>query len=130
MRPWPLLGSTFVADIPPGRPLYTFHVLYTSFVGKKGIGLGKRAASPSAPERRAKMAKMAEDRAQGSFRDRARQEYEERRAAGRLHPAQRTCATLDEKAGIQVRFHFPVCLLSIVYHRRRSRPCICLLSCC
>lgn len=49
------------------------------------------------------MAKMAEDREHVSFRDRARAEYEERRAVGRLAPAQRTCATLDEKAGIQVR---------------------------
>ena len=70
--------------------------------GKTGIGLRKRAASPTAGERLAKMAKMAEDRTHGSFRDRARQEYEERRATGRLHPAQRTCSTLDEKAGIQV----------------------------
>ncbi|KAI0650018.1 hypothetical protein C8Q79DRAFT_900584 [Trametes meyenii] len=69
--------------------------------GKKGIGLRKRAASPSAPERLAKMAKMAEERDHTSFRDRARQEYQERRAAGRLGPAQRTCATLDEKAGIE-----------------------------
>ncbi|KAI0663047.1 hypothetical protein C8Q70DRAFT_931046 [Cubamyces menziesii] len=69
--------------------------------GKKGIGLRKRAASPSAPERLAKMAKMAEEREHVSFRDRARAEYEERRAVGRLAPAQRTCATLDEKAGIQ-----------------------------
>ena len=65
--------------------------------------MGKRARSPTAPERLAKMAKMAEERTHTSFRDRARQEYEERRAAGRLRPAQRTCATLDEKAGIQVR---------------------------
>ncbi|PIL36770.1 hypothetical protein GSI_00460 [Ganoderma sinense ZZ0214-1] len=71
--------------------------------GKKGIGLGKRprAASPSASERLAKMARMAEERTHTSFRDRAKQEYEERRASGRLHPAQRTCATLDEKADIQ-----------------------------
>ncbi|KAI9001197.1 hypothetical protein BD414DRAFT_406178 [Trametes punicea] len=69
--------------------------------GKKGIGLGKRAASPSAPERLAKMAKLAEERDHASFRDRASQEYEERRAINRLAPAQRTCATLDEKAGIQ-----------------------------
>ena len=74
--------------------------------GKKGIGTRKRAASPSAAERLAKMAKMADDRAHGSFRDRARQEYEERRANGRLRPAQRTCSTLDEKAGIQVRFTY------------------------
>ncbi|KAI0773935.1 hypothetical protein C8Q74DRAFT_797877 [Fomes fomentarius] len=68
--------------------------------GKTGIGLRKRAASPSASERLAKMAKMAEDRTHGDFRDRARQEYEERRAVGRLHPAQRTCATLDEKFNV------------------------------
>ncbi|KAI0370278.1 hypothetical protein BV20DRAFT_995525 [Pilatotrama ljubarskyi] len=69
--------------------------------GKKGIGLVRRAPSPTAPERLAKMARMAEERDHLSFRDRARQEYEERRAVGRLGPAQRTCATLDEKAGIQ-----------------------------
>lgn len=48
------------------------------------------------------MAKMAEDHKQEDFRDRARQEYEERRAEGRLAPAQRTCVTLDEKAGREV----------------------------
>ncbi|GBE79298.1 hypothetical protein SCP_0204960 [Sparassis crispa] len=69
------------------------------WAGRKGIGLGKRAASPSSSERLAKMAKMAEDSSNDDFRDRARQEYEERRAQGRLGPAQRTCATLDEKAG-------------------------------
>ena len=71
-------------------------------VGKKGIGLGKRAASPGASERLAKMAKMAEQHEQTSFRDRARLDYEERRAEGRLAPAQRTCNTLDEKAGKEV----------------------------
>ena len=45
------------------------------------------------------MAKMAEEHNQADYRDRARQEYEERRAEGHLGPAQRTCATLDEKAG-------------------------------
>ncbi|KAI0092784.1 hypothetical protein BDY19DRAFT_926274, partial [Irpex rosettiformis] len=70
------------------------------WAGKKGIGLGaKRAASPSAAERLVKMAKMEEQRDRTDFRDRARQQYEERRAEGRLGPAQRTCATLDEKAG-------------------------------
>lgn len=62
----------------------------------------KRAASPSAAERLAKMAKMAEEYDHASFRDRARQEYQERQAEGRLGPAQRTCATLDEKAGRKV----------------------------
>ncbi|EMD40567.1 hypothetical protein CERSUDRAFT_44717 [Gelatoporia subvermispora B] len=73
------------------------------WAGKKGIGLGKRAASPGAPERLAKMARMAADQQEqvshSAFRDRARQEYEERRAQGRLAPAQRTCITLDEKEG-------------------------------
>lgn len=49
------------------------------------------------------MAKMAESREHQDFRTRARQEYEERRAEGRLGPAQRTCTTLDEKAGREVR---------------------------
>ncbi|EGO01784.1 hypothetical protein SERLA73DRAFT_166301 [Serpula lacrymans var. lacrymans S7.3] len=70
------------------------------WTGKKGIGLGKRAPSPSFEERVAKMAKMAEDASHESFRDRTRREYEERRCEGRLAPAQRTCLALDEKAGI------------------------------
>ncbi|KAI0921567.1 hypothetical protein AcW1_004500 [Taiwanofungus camphoratus] len=69
------------------------------WTGKKGIGSRKRAASPTQSERLAKMTKMAEESDRESFRDRARQEYEERRAQGRLAPAQRTCVTLDEKAG-------------------------------
>ncbi|TBU32117.1 hypothetical protein BD311DRAFT_655602 [Dichomitus squalens] len=96
--------EAFVKEAPAPAPS-TSHlkvpIAINEWEGKKGIGLGKRARSPTAPERLAKMAKMAEDRTHVSFRDRARQEYEERRAAGRLHPAQRTCATLDEKAGIQ-----------------------------
>jgi len=50
------------------------------------------------------MAKMAEATSHQTYRDRARQDYEERRADGRLVPAQRTCATLDEKSGKTVRF--------------------------
>ncbi|KAG6833746.1 hypothetical protein H0H87_001178 [Tephrocybe sp. NHM501043] len=73
------------------------------WTGKKGIGLGKRARSPStSAERVAKMAKMAkeaEDISHQDFRNRARREYEEKRAEGRLGPAQRTCTTLDEQAG-------------------------------
>ncbi|KZT72595.1 RNA-binding domain-containing protein [Daedalea quercina L-15889] len=69
------------------------------WVGKTGIGLRKRAASPSASERLAKMAKLAEEADHTSFRDRARQEYEDRQAEGRLAPAQRTCINLDEKDG-------------------------------
>jgi hypothetical protein len=88
-------------------------------LGKKGIGLGKRARSPTAAERVAKMAKMAEETSHRDYRDHARLAYEERRAEGRLGrsafwnwlllinispsgPAQRTCATLDEKAGKSV----------------------------
>ncbi|KAJ7086715.1 hypothetical protein C8R44DRAFT_991558 [Mycena epipterygia] len=70
------------------------------WAGKRGIGLGvKRPASPTSAERVAKMAKMADDTSHRDFRDRAKQDYEERRAEGRLAPAQRTCASLDEKAG-------------------------------
>ncbi|KAL0949619.1 hypothetical protein HGRIS_009664 [Hohenbuehelia grisea] len=68
------------------------------WAGKKGIGTLKRARSPGAVERVAKMAKMEEASNHTDFRDRARQQYEERRAEGRLGPAQRTCVTLDEKA--------------------------------
>lgn len=77
----------------------------TLVTGKKGIGLGKRARAPSptSAERVAKMAKMAEVTGQETYRDRARQEYEERRADGRLIPAQRTCETLDEKSGKTAR---------------------------
>lgn len=48
------------------------------------------------------MAKMAEATGHETYRDRARQDYEERRADGRLLPAQRTCVTLDEKLGKSV----------------------------
>ncbi|KAF5370123.1 hypothetical protein D9758_001224 [Tetrapyrgos nigripes] len=72
----------------------------TEWAGRKGIGTSrKRGPSPSAAERVAKMAKMAEQAASEDFRDRTRREYQERRAEGRLGPAQRTCANLDEKAG-------------------------------
>jgi len=47
----------------------------------------------------AKMVKMAEDMGHRDFRDRARDEYNNRRAEGRLGPAQRTCSTLDEQMG-------------------------------
>ncbi|KDR83538.1 hypothetical protein GALMADRAFT_235745 [Galerina marginata CBS 339.88] len=69
------------------------------WAGRKGIGLGKRARSPSAAERLAKMAKMAEDMGHRDFRDRARDEYKNRQAEGRLTPAQLTCTTLDEQMG-------------------------------
>ncbi|PFH52878.1 hypothetical protein AMATHDRAFT_172968 [Amanita thiersii Skay4041] len=67
--------------------------------GKKGIGSYKRDRSPGAIERLAKMAKLAEASTHQDFRDRGKQEYEERRALARLGPAQQTCMTLDEKVG-------------------------------
>ncbi|GJE84658.1 G patch domain-containing protein [Phanerochaete sordida] len=84
----------------PGPSAHRINPLpINEWAGKKGIGLGKRAASPSAPERLAKMVKMAEEHEHVDFRDRARMEYAERRAEKQLGPAQRTCANLDEKAG-------------------------------
>ncbi|GLB33627.1 putative DUF4187 containing protein [Lyophyllum shimeji] len=93
---------------PSARPGHVVEPLPLSeWAGKKGIGLGKRARSPTtSAERVAKMAKMAkeaEEISQQDFRNRARREYEEKRAEGRLGPAQRTCVTLDEQAGKQ--FH-------------------------
>jgi len=87
----------------------------TLVTGKKGIGLGKRprAPSPTSAERVAKMAKMAEVTGQETYRDRARQEYEERRADGRLIPAQRTCETLDEKSGTTARLFWDSLSFSI-----------------
>ncbi|KAG7445834.1 uncharacterized protein BT62DRAFT_980829 [Guyanagaster necrorhizus] len=69
--------------------------------GRKGIGTRKRAPSPTSAERIAKMAKMVETVKQSNFRDRAMQEYAERRAEGRLLSAQRTCSNLDEKTAIE-----------------------------
>jgi len=69
--------------------------------GKKGVGLGKRAVSPSAVDRISKAAKVAEDSSKETYRSRARDEFVERRAEGRLRPATRTLITLDEKAGIE-----------------------------
>lgn len=77
--------------------------------GKKGVGLGKRAISPGAVDRIAKAAKVTDDNDKESFRTRAREEYEERRAEGRLRPATRTLVTLDEKAGIEV------CVFTVPY---------------
>ncbi|KAF8528898.1 hypothetical protein BU17DRAFT_37816 [Hysterangium stoloniferum] len=71
--------------------------------GRLGVGKRKRAASPTAAAKLAKMvhdaAAAAEEHARGSYRERARQEYEERRAEGRLVSATRTCVALDETAG-------------------------------
>ncbi|KAG5637053.1 hypothetical protein H0H81_005965 [Sphagnurus paluster] len=83
------------------------------WTGKKGIGLGKRARSPSTPAERvakmAKMAKEAEEISHQDYRNRARRDYEEKRAEGRLGPAQRTCVTLDEAAGKPVESLYLLC---------------------
>lgn len=93
--------SADLGEDSKGKPRHKVEPLpLNEWRGKKGIGLGKRARSPSAADRLAKMAKMAEAASHESFRDRARREYEERRAEGRLGPTRRTCLTLDEKAGI------------------------------
>jgi hypothetical protein len=84
-------------------------------IGRKGIGLGKRAPSPTELDRLAKVAKSAEDADKESFRDRSRREFEQRRAETRLGPAQRTCATLDERAGKEVSkraFKYAIIFLS------------------
>jgi len=83
-------------------------------IGRKGIGLGKRAPSPTELERLAKVAKATEEADEESFRDRSRREFEQRRAEARLGPAQQTCATLDERAGKEVIANFSfgeICLL-------------------
>ena len=73
------------------------------FPGKKGVGLGKRPASPGATEKQAKLAKLDDEAERESYRIRTREEYEERRAEGRLLSATRTLLTLDEKAEVEVR---------------------------
>lgn len=72
------------------------------WVGKKGLGSGKRALSPGAKERIAKVAKVDEEVNKETYRSRAREDYEERRAEGRLLSATRTLQELDEKGGVQV----------------------------
>ncbi|THH17617.1 hypothetical protein EW146_g3217, partial [Bondarzewia mesenterica] len=69
------------------------------WAGRKGIGLGKRVAAPTDIERVTKVAKVEEESNQASFRDRARQDFEQRRMEGKLVLAQHTCSNLDEKAG-------------------------------
>ncbi|KAK2466347.1 hypothetical protein APHAL10511_001989 [Amanita phalloides] len=86
-------------NTPTPQPHKTEPLPISEWQGKKGIGSLKRAPSPDTSERLAKMAKMAEASTHQDFRERAKQEYEERRAEGRLGPAQLTCRTLDEKGG-------------------------------
>ncbi|EJD53894.1 hypothetical protein AURDEDRAFT_180277 [Auricularia subglabra TFB-10046 SS5] len=68
--------------------------------GRKGVGLGKRPAVPDGTERAAKVARIAaDDENRTDYRGRAREGWEDRRAEGRMAAAQRTCKSLDEKAG-------------------------------
>jgi hypothetical protein len=87
-------------------------------LGRKGIGLGKRAPSPTELERLAKVARDTEDTNKESFRDRSRREYEQRRAEARLGPAQRTCVTLDERAGKEVNIETASCIYPSLVHTR------------
>ncbi|TDL29286.1 hypothetical protein BD410DRAFT_779649 [Rickenella mellea] len=75
------------------------------WTGKKGVGLGKRAPSPSALTHAAKVAKVSEENVKETFRERARREFEEKRAEGRLFNAMKTLRTLDEKSGITFNIH-------------------------
>ena len=76
LREWEGQSTFFIA-------LHLF-IFASIILGRKGIGLGKRPRSPSAPERLAKMAKMAEEMDHRDFRERARDDYNNRRAEGRL----------------------------------------------
>ncbi|KAL0581979.1 hypothetical protein V5O48_000037 [Marasmius crinis-equi] len=96
--------TTVASHRPSGHR--TEPIPLNEWAGRQGIGTSrrlKRGPSPTSEERVAKMAKMAANsaKAQDDFRQRTRIEYEERRAEGRLGPTQRTCVTLDEKAGKQ-----------------------------
>ncbi|KAF9057750.1 hypothetical protein BJ165DRAFT_1521101 [Panaeolus papilionaceus] len=83
------------------------------WAGRRGIGLGvKRERSPGMVERMGKMARMEEKGDHRDFRDRVRDEYNNRRAEGRLAPAQSTCTTLDEKDNVQARSLFNVLWLN------------------
>ncbi|THV03276.1 hypothetical protein K435DRAFT_817274 [Dendrothele bispora CBS 962.96] len=92
--------SMEISSVNKGFSHRTEPLPLTEWEGKKGIGTSKkRGPSPTSAERVAKMAKMAEETSKEDFRDRTRREYQERRAEGRLGPAQRTCQNLDEDAG-------------------------------
>jgi len=61
----------------------------------------KRPPSPTALERATKIAKQSEALSADEFRDRARKEYEDRRAEGKLRHARATCVDLDAKADVK-----------------------------
>ena len=79
-----------------------------SFAGKTGIGGVKRPPSPTTLERAAKVAKQSESLTADEFRNRARKEYEDRRAEGKLRHARATCVSLDTDAKIKVCVERPV----------------------
>lgn len=87
-------------------------MLTVNIQGRKGLGAMKRPLSPESTknelERAAKSARLNEEGVKDTFRSRARGEYEERRDEGRLSSAQKTCAALDENAGITVRITDPI----------------------
>ena len=96
-RCWLILSTR----IPPP---FLFVPLFTcSRTGKTGIGGVKRPPSPTTLERAAKVAKQSETLTADEFRTRARKEYEDRRAEGRLRHARTTCVSLDTKADVKVR---------------------------
>ena len=68
----------------------------------------KRPLSPDSVSnelhRAAKLARTEDRESEDTYRSRNRLEYEERRDEGRLTSAQKTCATLDGKSGVTVRF--------------------------
>lgn len=92
-------GACYPVYVREGRSFLTLHVRMVPGKKEAGIGVRKRPASPLSHDLVAKMVKMNEDKDKTSFRDRAREQYLERQASGRLRPVQRTCVSLDEKNG-------------------------------
>ena len=81
----PFFGQSYHINLTIIFFMHSLRVLWDSWVaGKQGIGVGKRACSPEAEERLAKIAKLAEKADQRDFRERARDDYNNRRAEGRL----------------------------------------------
>jgi hypothetical protein len=87
-----------IPDTKPSILSYQKH----NAIGKTGIGGVKRPPSPSVLERATKIAKQSEALSADEFRERARKEYEDRRAEGRLKHTRATCVSLDTKADIEV----------------------------
>ncbi|KZS97507.1 hypothetical protein SISNIDRAFT_472522 [Sistotremastrum niveocremeum HHB9708] len=71
------------------------------WAGRTGLGRGKRPLSPGATDRIAKVAKLSEENEKSAYLNRAREDFENRRAEGRLINATRTCLTLDETRDVK-----------------------------